>query len=192
MDVGVNLIGVYCINVSEAYIDYVFAGIITVSILCFTFVTLISSSLDNSYLGYKLKDIIQFPDSPVNMKRYIRVSLLSIAIGVCLLCANFVVDFVNSMITLILALVLLEGNIAFKIYEMISNESYVFDLAISHFSTNVKNNEMDFKEFQSYTDMIVSALSTAINERNYIEKDKTCDMLAELSFQVQARAENHL
>lgn len=189
MDVGVNLTGFYCITVTEAYMDYIFAGIITVSILCFTFVTLISSFLDNGYLGYKLKDIIQFPNSPVNMKSYIRVSLLAIAIGVCLLAANFKVGCVNSMTTLLLALVLLEGNIAFRIYEMITNESYVLDLTISHFSANANNNEMDLKEFQSHTDKIISALSTAISENNSIEKDKTCDMLMELSVQIQKRTE---
>lgn len=188
MDFGANLTGVYCITVTEAYMDYVFSGIVTVSILCFTFVTLISSFLDKSYLGYKLKDIIQFPESPVNMKKYIRISLSAIIIGVFLLGMNFQINCVNSMTTLLLALVLLEGNVAFKIYEMITNENYVFNLALSHFSANANNNEMDLKEFQSHTDTIVSAMSTAINERNYIEKNKACDMLAELSTQVQAKS----
>lgn len=189
MDIGVNLTGIYCIIVTEAYMEYIFAGIITVSVLCFTLVTLISSFLDNGYLGYKLKDIIQFPNSPVNTKRYIRVSLLVITIGVCLLGANFAVNCVNSMTALILALVLLEGNVAFNIWNMITDESYVYDLVISYFSATVNNKEMDLKEFQSHTDTIVSALSTAIYERNYNEKEKICDLLAELSAQVQARGE---
>lgn len=188
MDVGVNLTGIYIIPVTESYMDYIFAGIITVSVMCFTLVTLIASFLDNSYLGYKLKDIIQFPNSPVNTKRYIRVSLVVIIIGVCLLGANFVVNCANSMTALILALILLEGNVAFKIWKMITSESYVFNLVTSHFSANV-NNKMDLKEFQSHTDTIVSALSTAIYERNYVEKNKTCEMLTELSAQVQARGE---
>lgn len=189
MDIGVNLTGIYKIPVTESYMDYIFAGIITVSVMCFTLVTLISSFLDNSYLGYKLKDIIQFPNSPVNTKKYVRVSLLVITIGVCLLGMNFVINCANSMTALILALILLEGNVAFKIWTMITNESYVFDLVISHFSASVNNNEMDLKEFQSHTDTIVSALSTAIYERNYVEKEKTCEMLTELSVQVQARGE---
>ena len=98
MDVGVNLTGFYCITVTEAYMDAIFAGIITVSILCFTFVTLISSFLDNGYLGYKLKDIIQFSNSPVNMKKYIKLSLLAIAIAVCLLAVNFKFNCVNSIL----------------------------------------------------------------------------------------------
>lgn len=188
MDVGVNLTGIYMIPVTESYMDYIFAGIITVSVMCFTLVTLIASFLDNSYLGYKLKDIIQFPNSPVNTKKYIRVSLVVITVGVCLLCANFVVNCANSMTALILALILLEGNVAFKIWKMITSESYVFDLVTSHFSASV-NSKMDLKEFQSHTDTIVSALSTAIYERNYVEKNKTCEMLTELSAQVQARGE---
>lgn len=188
MDIGVNITGIYIIPVTESYMDNIFVGIITVSVLCFTLVTLIASFLDNSYLGYKLKDIIQFPNSPVNTKKYIRVSLLVITIGVCLLGMNFVVNCANSMTTLLLALILIEGNVAFKIWKMIINESYVFDLVISHFTASV-NNKMDLKEFQSHTDTVINALSTAIYERNYVEKNKTCEMLTALSAQVQARGE---
>ena len=189
MDIGVNVTGIHCITVSESYMDCIFAGIITVSILCFTFVTLISSFLDNRYLGYRLKDVIQFPNSPVNLKGYIRISLLAIIIGVCLLGVNFEFDCVNSMTTLLVALVLLEGNVAFKIYEMITNEDYVFELASEHFLESANYKEMTLKEFQSHTDTILSALSTAINERNYVEKDKTCKMLEKLGTQVQTRPE---
>lgn len=189
IDVGVNVTGIHRISVSEAYMDYIFAGIITVSILCFTFVTLISSFLDNRYLGYKLKNVIQFPESPVNVKRYIQISLSSIIIGVFLLGANFKVDCVNSMTTLLVALVLLEGNIAFKIYEMITNEDYIYELVSRYFLKSANNKKMTLKEFQSHTDTILNALSTAIDEKNYVEKDKTCEMLTALSAQVQTREE---
>ena len=58
---------------------------------------------------------------------------------------NFVVNCANSMTTLLLALILIEGNVAFKIWKMIINESYVFDLVISHFTASV-NNKMDLKQ----------------------------------------------
>lgn len=189
MDIGVNITGICIIQVTESYMDYIFAGIITISVLCFTLITLIASSFENRYLGYKLKEIIQFPNSPVNTKKYIRISLLVITIGVFLLGANFMVSCANSMTTLILALVLLEENVVFKIWNMITNESYVFDLVISYFSASVNNNNMDLEEFQSHTDTIVNALSTAISERNYDEKNKICEMLTELSVQVQIRDE---
>lgn len=50
MDIGVNITGIYIIPVTESYMDNIFVGIITVSVLCFTLVTLIASFLDNSYL----------------------------------------------------------------------------------------------------------------------------------------------
>ena len=190
MDIIMHVKGIHCITVSEAYMDCIFAGIITISILCFTFVTLISSFLDNRYLGYRLKDVIRFPDSPVNLKEYIRISLLAIIIGVCLLGINFKVDCVNSMTALLIALVLLEGNVAFKIYEMITDEGYVTELVGEHFIESANNNAMTLKEFQSHTDTILRALSTAINEGNYVEKDKTCEMLACLGTQMQKRSKN--
>lgn len=68
IDIGVNLTGIYIIPVTESYMDCIFAGIIAISVMCFTLITLIASFLDNRYLGYKLKDIIQFSNSPVNTK----------------------------------------------------------------------------------------------------------------------------
>ena len=60
MDIYVNLTGSYKISVTESYMDYIFAGIITVSVLCFSFVALIAGFFDKKYFGYKLRDIIQF------------------------------------------------------------------------------------------------------------------------------------
>ena len=46
MDIGVNITGIYIIPVTESYMDNIFVGIITVSVLCFTLVTLIKSFPD--------------------------------------------------------------------------------------------------------------------------------------------------
>lgn len=187
MDIGVNLTGVYCIPVTESYMNCIFAGIITVSVLCFSFVTLISSFLEKAYFGYKLRDILQFSDSLINMKKYISVSLWTIVMGVCFLVGNFKVSCVNSMTTLLLALVCLEGNIAFKIYDILTNENNICDLVIKHFSTSVKERKMDFEEFHVHVDKIIGALKHCIHENDSNGKEKICDMLAELGVQIQNR-----
>ncbi len=51
MDIGVNLTGIYIIPVTESYMDNIFAGIMTVSVMCFTLITLIASFLDNRLFG---------------------------------------------------------------------------------------------------------------------------------------------
>lgn len=187
MDIGVNLTGIYCIPVTESYMDYIFAGIITVSVLCFSFVALISGFLEKSYFGYKLRDIMQFPESPINLKKYIHISLLTIVIGVCLLIGNFKVCCVNSLTTLLLAVVCLEGNVASKVYDILTSEKYVCDLVISHFSRSVKEKCMDFEEFYVHTNKIIGALKDCIDKKDFEGKDKICEMLTELGGQIQKK-----
>lgn len=189
LDVIVNTTDIYWISVSESYMDTIFAGIITISILCFTFFALISSFFDNKYLGYKLKDVIHFPNSPVYWENYIMVSLLSIIIGVCLLVLNFRISCVNSMTALLSSLVLLEANIALKSYRMITDEFYVYKLVYTYFGESTSNKEMKLKEFQAHMDRILGALSNAIDGKKYDEKDKICEMLSALSTQVQINIE---
>jgi len=180
MDVVVKITGVYLIHVTESFMDYLFSGIITISVLCFSFVTIISSFLEKIYLGYRLRDIIQFPNSPINIKEYIIVSLGTIFIGVFLL----LFCFANSLTALLLALVWIEGKVAFTIYDMIIDEKYLYELVKDYFSSSIKKRQLTFDEFSMHTDNITNALNICINENNGDEKDKALNMLADLVEQV--------
>lgn len=66
LDIYVNVSDNYKIGVSESYMDYIYAGIISVSVLCFSFVALLSGFLDRMYYGYKLREILQFKEHSCN------------------------------------------------------------------------------------------------------------------------------
>ena len=185
MDICVKMTGVYLIPVTEAYMDYIFAGIITVSILCFSFIAIISAFLEKTYFGYKLREIIQFPNSPVNIKRYIIISLVTIVIGTGLLAVDNVVSCANSITALFFGLIYLEGNVAFEIYDLLTDEKHICDLVLEYFSASVREKEMNFEEFQAHTDKVIDALVVYTNENKPDGKDKVCDMLAELGGQIR-------
>lgn len=187
MDIYVNLTGSYKISVTESYMDYIFAGIITVSVLCFSFVALIAGFFDKKYFGYKLRDIIQFSKSPVNMKKYICVSLITIIIGVTFLAGDFAVSCANGMTALLVALVCLEGNVAIEVYEMLTNEEHICDLVLNNFSVNVREKEMDLKEFQEHTNNSIGALKVCIEDTDFEGKNKVCNMFAELGKQISKK-----
>lgn len=187
MDIYVNLTGKYKISVTESYMDYIFAGIITVSVLCFSFVALIAGFFDKKYFGYKLRDIIRFSTSPVNLKKYIAVSLITIIIGVILLAGDFEISCANGMTALLVALVCLEGNVAIEIYEMLTNEEHICDLVLNHFSANVGEKEMDLKEFQEHTNNSFCALKVCIEDTDFEGKNKVCNMLIELGKQISKK-----
>lgn len=187
MDIGVNITGRYLFIVTESYTDYIFAAIITVSVLCFSFVALISSFMERVYLGYKLRDIIQFKGSPINIKKYITVSLSTILIGILLLSANFKICCVNSLIALLVALVWIEGVVAFAIYDMITNEKYLNELVRNNLSLNVKSGLMDFEEFHTHTDNVIIGLRACITDNDTKDKEKVCEMMVELGAQIKKR-----
>ena len=64
IDIYVNFTGDFLIAVTESYMDYVYAGIISISILCFSFIALISGFLDRTFYGYKMREIFHFLQMP--------------------------------------------------------------------------------------------------------------------------------
>lgn len=187
LDIGVNITGKYLFSVTESYMDSIFAAIITVSVLCFSFVALISSFLERVYLGYKLRDIIQFKNSPINIKKYITISLCAICVGILLLSGNFVLSCANSLLALLVALVWIEGDAAFVIYDMITNEKYLNELVRGNFSLNVECSSMDLEEFHTHTDKVIAGLRVCINDNDAKDKEKVCDMMVELGSQIKKR-----
>ena len=181
IDIIVNITGKSKFYVSESYMDYIYAGIITISVLCFSFVALLSGFLDKTYYGYKLCEIIQFPNSLLNMKKYIAISLSTIVIGTFLLAGNFVKSCANTLTALLLALVLEEGIIAFNVIDMLINPKKIFEIVIKYFSDCVENKEMNFEEFRFHTDKLISALTICISQKDISQKNNVCNMLNKLS-----------
>jgi len=179
-DIVVETTGKFWIPVTESYMDYIYAAIITISVLCFSFVALISGFLDKTYYGYKLRDILQFKESPVNFKYYIRMSLGAVVLATVFLAGDFITSCANSLTALLMGIICFEGNIAFSIYEIMTNDKLCYNLVIKHFGSERKKQESDFKLFQVDVDRTVSALKVCIKENDFVGKDAVCNMLLEL------------
>lgn len=62
----VNITGSAFFIVTESYMDYIYNSVVTIAILSFSIIALITGVLNNTYYGYKLSEIIQFKESPIN------------------------------------------------------------------------------------------------------------------------------
>ncbi|MGI6502259.1 MAG: hypothetical protein ACOX1S_15580 [Anaerostipes sp.] len=186
MDIGVNLTGVSCVTVTESYMDYIFAAMISVSVLCFSFIALIAGFLEKKYYGYKLREIIQFPHSLVRMKKYIVESLVAIAIGVGLLAGNFNISLVNGMTNLLIALVVMEGIVAFHIFDVLTDPQKVYEIVTKYFEDCTGKQKMNYESFRHHTDRMMDALTTCIESHDITEKNNICEMLMKLANQVKA------
>lgn len=171
--------------------DYVYAGIISISILCFSFIALISGFLDRTFYGYKMREIFQFEESNVNFKYDIIYSLGAIVLATVFLAGNFVMDFSNSLTALLFGIIFFEGNIAFKIYQIITEDNICYDLVVEHFRNGDKKRIDDYRAFQSEVDKMISALKIFIDENDAVGKNNVCDMLSNLAENIQARAKKN-
>lgn len=187
MDIVVNITGKYLIGVAQSYMECLFAGIITISILCFSFIALLSSILEKSYLGYTLKDVLSFSNSPIKAKPYIIKSGAAITIGLILLFMNYRISCVNSMSTLLLALTFFEVIVLIKTYEIITSDKYVIDIVKDYFLSTTGNDKIEFEEFCGHVNKIVNALDDCINTRNNDTKDEICELLIRLGQQIKKR-----
>lgn len=191
IDIYVNFTGDFLIAVTESYMDYVYAGIISISILCFSFIALISGFLDRTFYGYKMREIFQFEESNVNFKYDIIYSLGAIVLATVFLAGNFVMNFSNSLTALLFGIIFFEGNIAFKIYQIITEDNICYDLVVEHFRNGDKKRIDDYRAFQSDVDKMISALKIFIDENDAVGKNNVCDMLSNLAENIQARAKKN-
>ena len=187
MDIIGNIKGSYKIIITEAYMEGIYAAIVSISVLCFSFIALISGLLDRTYYGYKFKEILQFKESPVNFKRYIRISLTAVIIATFLLAVYFEVSCANSMTSLLFATIFFEGKIAFDIYRLMTHEAWCYDIVISHFKNEYKNVEKEYEIFRADVDRCISALKFCIEQKDFVGKEIPCDMLSELGRVIQCR-----
>lgn len=74
-------------TVTESYMDYIFAAIVSVGLLSFSIIALVAGILQEKFYGYKLRELLTFDGvkKRINLRRYIRTSLLQIVLGIVLL-----------------------------------------------------------------------------------------------------------
>lgn len=179
MDIGVNITKFSVVKVTESYMDYIYSAIITIAILSFSIIALISGMFDNTYYGYKLREIIQFKESPVNFKKYIFWSFASIAFATILLFAEFNLCCVNTLTMLLFTIIFLEGKMAYNIYKIMVDESECHKLVIMHYKT-IPQNDGDYNFYKKEIERLFISLKEYIKANDSEGKKNILELLLEL------------
>lgn len=141
LDIGVGLTGVSQFTVTESYMDYIFAAIVSVGLLSFSIIALVAGILQEKFYGYKLRELLTFDGvkKRINLRIYIRTSLLQIVLGIVLLSLYFRVSCVNTMICLLVAAIFSAGCMAYSVFDIMVNDESVYRTLENGYESLVKS-----------------------------------------------------
>lgn len=163
------------------YMLCVFTATITVSVVCFSLISLVTSFSKEEYLGYKLRDVFQFPESPVNVQKYTYTSFgIALASAISLAIAFFFQIELNGVMTaLLMVLLITELSVAIKLCKMIFDERELVTAITMHFRVKLDepNSVMNYEEFREHTKRILSELAVYIREKDAVKKNDVYNML---------------
>ncbi|AOT68308.1 hypothetical protein [Geosporobacter ferrireducens] len=179
MDIFVSM-GKCNIPVTQPYMDSIYSGIVTISVLNFTLIALLSGTLSTCYYGYQLKDILGFKNTPVNLKIFITVSLLHMILATMVLFLNYIIDSVNVLTSLLFSMVYIVWYTGQEIYKIMTNENYCIDIVKNYYETIVVKEKINYNLFKFHLNKLSKALEIAIEEKNKEDKDKVLEMLRTL------------
>lgn len=179
MDVIVNIINVPLIVVDDGLISNIYTAIITISVLCFTLITIISESFDKQYYGYKLSEIIQFENSPLNIINYITLSLFVVGLGTVFYITKSIFSTTNSLIMLLFAVIYLEWQVTINIYKSMIDESLFYKLIESYYNQLSENT--NYAEYRSEVDHLYDSLKLSVKVRDVQQKDEILLLLDKLN-----------
>lgn len=178
MDIGVAITNYWIITVNESYMDYVYSAIITISVLSFTLIALLSGTLSTRYYGYELKDILGFKNAPVNLKKFIKVSFIYIVIATIVLSLGVKINSANTLTFLLFSMVYIVLNTGMKIYEIMTNEEYCISVVKNYYETIQERDKINYNLFKFHLDKLSVALETSIKERSKEDKEKILGMVS--------------
>lgn len=179
MDIGVMITGRYCVKVTESFMDYVYSSIITISTLSFSFIALLTGLLDKEYYGYKFREVMQFKESPINFKKYIICSLTIAGSATVLLMANFEINCVNTMVSILFIDIFLVGFTAVNIYMIITDEEKCYKLVVEHYKKKYVQKNI-VQAYRDDGDRLFAALKKSIDATDINGKNEICGLIIEL------------
>ena len=181
MDFGVYQTGIYCFVVTESFMDYVFAAIVSIALISFSIIALISGLLQNRFYGYRLSEILSFKTSGkrINLKKYVIVSLVYIIVAATLLAMNFKMSCVNSLFMLMVSAAFSAGCIACFVFDVMLNEKTVCNSLKENYEVMITD-DTEKSELNYHINTITNAMLEAVAQENLEEKEDLCKLLAVL------------
>lgn len=182
LDIGVGLTGVSQFTVTESYMDYIFAAIVSVGLLSFSIIALVAGILQEKFYGYKLRELLTFDGvkKRINLRIYIRTSLLQIVLGIVLLSLYFRVSCVNTMICLLVTAIFSAGCMAYSVFDIMVNDESVYRTLENGYESLVKSDFNKNGKISYHINTLTNALIESCKERNLEEMEKLCTLYSAL------------
>lgn len=182
LDIGVGLTGISQFTVSESYMDYIFAAIVSVGLLSFSIIALVAGILQEKFYGYKLRELLTFDGVKrrINLRIYIRTSLYQIILGIILLSLDCKVSCVNAMICLLVAAIFSAGCMAYSVFDIMVNDESVYRTLENGYESLVKRDFNKNGKISYHINTLTNALIESCKERNLEEMEKLCTLYSAL------------
>lgn len=182
LDIGVAVTDISLFTVTESYMDYIFAAIVSVGLLSFSIIALVVGILQEKFYGYKLRELLTFDGlkKRINLKRYIRISLLWIVLGIVLLSLYFKVSCVNTMICLLLATIFSAGCMAYSVFDIMVNDESVQKTLKDGYESLVKKDFNKNRKISYHINTLTNALIESCKKLNIEEMEELCTLYSTL------------
>ena len=165
-DVVIHCTGKYLLPLTDEYLYSLFGAIVTIAILCFSIIALIFGAIDRDYLGYKIKEIINFPNSKVSIKSIILISLVYVIMALGILCFNGVYNVYCSMTLVFVSLCLYECYTIFKVCELILNDDELYKTVKEYLDCRINEEDQSFDRINNSINTLINAMKDNIVNQN--------------------------
>lgn len=169
------------ILVSENYIYYTYASIISISILSYSIIALITGLLPKEYYGYSIQEILGFPSAKIKMSEYITLSLMNAGFATVIIFFESTVSVANSITCLLFSALLLVGYMSRKIIKIILSDQYCQNLVKDRYNEFVNDADVDISTYKTLISRLTRALTDAIKDKDAESKNEIVNLIITLN-----------
>ncbi|MCV2231484.1 hypothetical protein N7548_01405 [Acholeplasma manati] len=114
---------VYIITISD--ISMYYTALVTVGAISATLITIVSSSLDNRVLSFKLKEILNFTNKYLSIKTFVPTNIVLIFVGTI----AYMLNLTNALFMVFFVILMFTGIFSFYIWICATDSSFPIELA---------------------------------------------------------------
>lgn len=165
----------YVFFVSDNFITTIFSSQVSISVLSITVVTLITSSLQERYLGFSLKEILDFDEQTLGLYGFIFISLINNIIGAIFLA----IGYINAGFILFIYTIIIVLFFCYKILNSIMNKNYCYESIRNHLNKVFFQN--DLESINRITIIFTNRFILNFESDNFEEEEELKNFLTEIS-----------
>lgn len=178
LDLGVNISNTSLITVDGDFVSNIYSAIVTISVLSFSLIALISGFLNSKFYGYELREILNFPNSPVKMTRFIILSLGNVLLATVALELGYVICTVNTLLILLIETIMLIAYMGIKICHLMINKDESVELVKQYYLFLDEQKKLSYDSFCKNLIKLAQAWDDTLKEHDAANKDIIWDMIA--------------